>query len=92
MKTPNGTVLDDDYAYPLFVKLYDDLREEKTAIAARVFVLLDEEQFNVEVVGTTEFSFVTNYFGKCPQYACDFLKRYIPKHYGLTYVYDRIPL
>lgn len=92
MRTPNGTILDNTMAYPLFCRLYDDLREEPTKIALKVFNLLDEEQFNVELIGGDEFSFSENYFGSLPDYAYKYLRKYIPKKYGLRYVYDRLPL
>lgn len=92
MITPNGTELDDRLAYPLFARLFDDLKEENTKIAGKVYELLNEEQFNVELVGSDEWAFITNAYGKLPNYAYEFLKKYIPRKYGLSYVFDRIPL
>ena len=88
MVTPNGTILDDKYAYPLLVKVYEDLRKEDTAIAKKVWRLLDEEQFSIELVDNgTEWYFVTHLYGKFPNYAYNYLKRYINNNYGLRYLY-----
>lgn len=92
MVTPNGTTLDDTLAYPLFCKVYDDLKGESTLIAQKVFNLLDEEQFNLQLIAPDEWAFEQNTYGKLPNYAYDFLRKYIPRKYGLSYVFDRIPL
>lgn len=88
MTTPNGTELDDRLAYPLFAKLFDDLQAKDTEIGGRVYELLNEEQFNVVLVGTNEWAFETSLYGRLPNYAYEFLKKYIPRQYGLKYVFD----
>ena len=90
MLTPNNTELDDEKAYPLFVKLYEDLEQSNSKIAQKVWNLLNEEQFNVVIThGTNDtFNFETSTYGKLPNYAYDFLVKYIPRQYGLKYVYE----
>ena len=78
----------EDKAYPLFCALFDDLKESKTKIGQKVYELLNEEQFNVVIVDDGVFGFETSVYGKLPNYAYDFLVKYIPRHYGLKYVYE----
>lgn len=77
-----------DKAYPLFCRLYDDLRDSNTIIGQKVYKLLDEEQFDVVMISDNEWCFETLRFGKLPDYAYEYLKKYIPREYGLKYVFD----
>lgn len=85
-------MFDNNKAYPLFCKVFDDLKLDDTKISNKVYELLNEEQFNLILSDNKkEFWFEVGSFGKLPDYAYDYLIKYIKRNYGIDYLFNRLP-
>lgn len=73
----------------LLDEVFADLQKEKTKIAKKAFDILNHD--GIAGIDTKGSIFWFEYWARCndcPQYVYDYLKRFIRRKYGLTYLYD----
>lgn len=76
--------------FSIICDVYDDLKSETTKISQKAFDVLNREDIANIIANGKYFWFEFYSMGNnCPQYIYDYLKRFIKRKYGYTYLYDK---